>query len=178
MSINVGNIKLDCYVIEDYKDTLKYPYKPCIFKNVPGWFFIAFPELGQILPVSNIESILDYRKDLKNTKIHYGLFKKNPIESTAQSDYAVIPYTSDTWDLFTKQNKNHWAKYMRQLNICQLSISNKLAQKIPVFSTVGLAEIAKNITPEDMATEWSLFVQLYFMLYLFRLTADKSHFTF
>lgn len=176
--INVSNIRLECYVIEDYKDTLKYPHKPCIFKNVPGWYFIAFPELGQILPVSNIDSILDFRKDLKNTKIHFGLFKGNPLDSMASSDYAVMPYTKDTWNLFNKSNKNNWSKYLRQLSICQLSISNKLAQKIPVFTTDGLAELAKDIQPEDMATEWSLFTQLYFMLYLFKQVAKKEHFSF
>lgn len=177
LNINVNGVFVECFIISDYKDTLEHPHKLCIFRNVPNWFFIAFPELGQILPVHEVNGILEYRTDLKNTKIHYGLFKEVPLDSMCNSDYAVFPYNKDTWRQFQQQNKNNWSKYLRQLNICQLSVSNKYAQKIPIYSTNCISEIAKKTVPEDMATEWSLFVQLYFMLYLFRQKADSKHFS-
>ncbi len=177
MKINVGGVCIECPVIEEYKDTLKYPYKPCVFSNVGGWFFIAFPELGQILPVSEVEGILEYKQDLKYTKIHYALYKKMPMETTLNSDFAVYPHNKQTWELFNKINKNSWSKYLKQVKICQLSASNKLTQRIPIYSTKMIGEISTMTEPESMGVEWSLFVQLYFLLYVFRQKAKHEHFT-
>ncbi len=175
--INVSGIIIECIIIEEHTDALKYPYKPCVFSNVPGWFFIAFPELKQILPVKTVDSLFEFRTSIKNTKIHYGLFKDMPLDSTLNSNYAVLPFNKKTWDLFNNCSKKLWPKYMQQINICQLSISNDKSQKIPLFSTNGIKEASERINPENMAVEWSLFVQLYFILYLFAQSGDNCHFS-
>lgn len=174
----IGGVKIECHIIEDYKDALRHPHKICIFKSVPNWYFIAFPELGQILPVSNIENLLHYDKDLRGTKLHYGLNKADPLETMAGSDFAVVPFTKSSWEVFNKTAKKNWSKYLHQLSIRQLSVSNKSSQRIPLHSTTGLLETVAKLKPDDMATEWSLFVQLYFILFLFRNSgAGNEHFT-
>lgn len=172
--INISGIKIKCPVIYDYKDTLKYPHRPCVFLNVHEWFFIAFPELGQILPVSCVKSIFEYTLSTKNTKIHYGLFNDMPLDSIKNSGFASFPFNAATWETFNKCDKSSWSKYLSQLSINQISINNPKSQKIPLFSTTGPMN---NITPENMAIEWSLFVQLYFILYIFRQQASSEHFT-
>ena len=126
---SIDGITFKCNVITNHKEALLYPHKPCVFKNVPDWYFFAFPELGQILPVKSIDTILDYRDNLKYTKMHYGLFRDIHIDSTVHSEYAVIPYTKGSWELFEKINKENWSKYLKQLNIGQLSINKKNSQK-------------------------------------------------
>ena len=51
----VGGIDFMCPVIDNYTDAVAYPHQPCVIQNVSYWYFIAFPELNQILPVSAIE---------------------------------------------------------------------------------------------------------------------------
>ena len=172
-----NGITISCIVIKTHDEALKYPYKPCAIIGVKDWVFFSFPELGHILPVQHIPEFLGRKPEVKNTKIHYGLFNKVPLDIIVKSDFAIYPYNKTTWDIFNKMDKSMWDKYLKQLIIRQLSTSSNTSQFIPLTGTECLTEIGGETQPEHMATTWALFVQLYFILYLFRKTADKTHFS-
>jgi len=171
----INDIEVQCYIIENYKDALKYPYQPCIFAEVENWYIFAFPELGQILPVTNIENLFEYRNNNKYSKLHYNVFTDVSLTTLQDSDYAVFPYTKIAWEKFSKINKKHWNKILRQHTISSIKLNNNL---IPLYTNNCINEISKNITPDKLSTEWSLFVQLYFILFLFRKCAKVENFSF
>lgn len=173
----IGNVTLNCPLIKTHKEALKFPYKPCCMADVPEWYFIAFPDLGQILPVTYIDSMFSYKQDAQHTRINFNLFNSIDPVTLHKSNFAVFPYTNLTWNLFEKIDKKQWNNYLRQLNICHLSQDNKRGQYIALNTTNCLLESATNVKPEEMATQWSIFAQFYFILYLFRIAGGKEHFT-
>jgi len=172
----IGGVNIELPLITNILETKKYPGIPCAFAEISEWSFIYFPQLNQILPVHNIIQILTPFSKNTCTKLHYGLFKDIAIEHLNDS-FAIIPFTQQTWAKFTKIPLNNWENYLNQLNIGPLNLKNTYSQKIPIYTTTGLVDIAKTLKPEDMAVQWSLFVQLYMLLYLFKHASSKEHFT-
>ncbi len=174
----IGGVDVKFPLIKSINDTKKYNNIPCVISDVHNWFFIYFSELNQTLPVKNYIQILTPQVDTNTcTRMHYGLFKNIPIEELGDS-FAVIPFNSETWSKFKNIPYAKWENYLNQLNILPLNITNKYSQKIPIYTTVGLYEIANTLKPEDMVVQWSLFVQLYMLLYIFKQCAGKEHFCF
>lgn len=169
----VGGKNIKFPLIKKINDTRKYSGIPCCFKEVPGWFFIDFPTLNQILPVkASFSFFSSYTEEMECSKINYNLFKNMPLDQL-NTDFAIIPFTAETWKKFENVPLTKWDNYLQQLNINSYSL-----KKLFIYETTGMAEVAKTILPEQMGIEWSLFVQLYFLLYIFRHTAKTDHFTY
>lgn len=168
-SIGGNNIKFPC--ISKIYETKNYAGIPCCFKELPGWFFINFPTLNQILPVKSSFSLFSNSQNICS-KINFNLFKDIPLDDL-DTDFAIIPFTSETWCKFEELPINKWDNYLQQLNL-----DYYVLKKIPIYETTGMTEIAKTINLEQMGTQWSLFVQLYFLLYIFKQVAPKEHFSY
>lgn len=187
----IGGKNIKFPLIKKISDTRKFSGIPCCFKEVPGWFFIDFPTLNQILPVkasfslflSHLSSRSDERSERNErsekynegtdcSKLNYNLFKNIPLDQL-NTDFAIIPFTAETWRKFEDIPLSKWNNYLQQMNL-----NHYCLKKLPIYETVGMTDIAKTILPEQMGTEWSLFVQLYFLLYIFRYTAKPEHFTY
>lgn len=166
----IGGVEIKFPLIKTVKETKNYSGIPCALEGIKNWLFIDFPTLNQILPVKSSFSFSDSSN--LHTKINYEIFKKIPLDQL-NTDFAIIPFTADTWQRFEEIPYNKWENYLNQLNL-----DWKCMQKLPISETTGMVDIAKTISPEQMAIEWSLFVQLYFLLYIFRFTGEKKHFTY
>ena len=171
----VGNIALKSPVIKSYRDAMNFPWRPCVIPEVKDWWIIAFPDLGQIIPVTYVNNIFEFKADASHTRINFNLFDNIDTSYLRQSNFAVFPYTKSTWAVFNKIDHRYWPDYLRQLNIC--NINNKKGNVVPLNSTTCLAEISAKTGPEHMAMQWSMFAQLYFILYLFRQVGGKDHFS-
>lgn len=177
VSRTIGGIIINCPVITNYRDAIKYPYKPCCMVDVEDWYFIAFPEIGQILPVTHIDDMFNYKQCAQYTRINFNLFNNIDPFLLANSQFAVFPFTKSTWDIFNKIDRKKWVDYLRQINICKITQNTTHGQYFAVNSTEGLSDIVEDIKPEQMALQWGAFAQMYFILYLFKIKAGKEHFT-
>ena len=168
---NIGgsNIKFPC--IKKIQETLNYAGIPCCFKELPGWFFINFPTLNQTLPVKSSFHLFSNPQNICS-KINFNLFKDVSLNDL-DTDFAIIPFTSDTWNKFEEIPVSKWDIYLQQLNL-----DNYILKKLPIYETTGMSEIAKTINFEQMGLQWSLFVQLYFLLYIFKQVAPTEHFSY
>ncbi len=172
----VGGISVTCQVITNYREALKFPHQPCVFQNVQNLFVFAFPELGQILPVQEINTLINF--DNVQTKMHYAVYSDSPLDATINSSYAVVPLNSDIWQKFTHCPTKNWSKIMKQLHLTIPGIKS-----FPLSTTNCIKEVAPTINPEQLSAQWSMFAQMYFLFYLFRVAADsnkkinRDHFT-
>jgi len=166
----IGGLHLEFPLIATPEETRDHPNEPCALEGVNNWLFIFFQQLDQIIPVRESFSFFTQTQSSHCTKINYGLFKDIPLEHFSPS-FAAIPFTSATWRKFQSLPTHKWENYLHQLNI-----DWRASQKLPLRETVGMKEIARTLTPEAMAPQWSLFVQLYFVLYLFRRAGSPEHF--
>jgi hypothetical protein len=168
---NIGgsNIKFPC--IKKIQETKNYAGIPCCFKEIPGWFFINFPTLNQILPVKSSFNLFANSQNICS-KINFNLFKDVSLEDL-DTDFAIIPFTAETWSKFEEIPLAKWDIYLQQLNLDYYSI-----KRLPLYETTGLAEISKTISPEQMGIQWSFFVQTYFLLYIFKQVAPKENFSY
>lgn len=166
---NIGGIMFESIIIKSVSECFQNAYKPCCFPEVADWYFIAFPELGQVLPVKPMNEFL-MLTDNKNTKMHFGVFEKLPYEQLMNSNFAVFPFNKSTWDYFNKIPRTKWNTLLTQMCV-RASKSN-----LPFCGTNCLFEITKKLTPNQMPVLWAMFVQLYFLLFLFRKSADIEHF--
>jgi hypothetical protein len=165
----VGGVAFECIIINEISDACRYPHQPCCFRDVPQWFFFSFPEFNQILPVKHIPEFL-ILQDNKYTKLHYGILEEMPFEQIINSDFACFPFNTKTWNYFNKIPKSKWNLILTQMHV---HVSKKT---YPITSTNNLCENVKKIKPKNMPVMWAMFIQTYFILFLFRKCADLEHF--
>lgn len=166
----IGNITFSCPIIQEPHQAVNHPYKPCCINGVNDWYFIAFPELRQILPVTNVESLLISLKDLRFTKLDENMFSRN-YESLKLTNFAVFPFTANMWERLQRCEKKEWPEILHQMRINKFNERNIF----PLNTTLFLRENAMKAKPSEMASQWALFVQLYFVLFLFAKVAPESH---
>lgn len=169
MICKVGGAVFEAQKINSIHEATKYPGIPCIFADVPGWYFIHFAELGQTLPVQAVPEFMNLSSN-ERTKLHYGVMQELPHEALSESTFAVIPFNRQTWNYFIRIDRKHWNGVLKQMAV------RFNPRTWPLQSTAFLAEQAP--APEDMCVMWSTFVQLYFMLFLFKKSADSKHFLY
>ena len=165
-NIKIENIEFFMPVINSAQEAFNYPHKLCFLQK--DIYLVAFPELKQVFPLTNIKTIFNDFDDPSFTRVNNNINHKN-LENTSNYDFAVFPYNTETWKLFLKNNIN-W-QYFKPLNIYNI---NK--KTFPFKSSAGISEIAKSIKSYDMAPVWSLFGQLYFLLVLFAKSGSAEHF--
>jgi hypothetical protein len=167
----IGNVTIMCPLIAEAYEANYYPHRPCCIAGVEDWYFIAFPHLRQVLPVTFIKDpLLGPFSGTAFTRLDENMFTKKFYESLGGTNFAVIPFTVDCWKKMMMVDKKKWSTVLHQMNVCHRR--NLLA----IDSTTFLAENAKRVKPCEMAPQWSLMVQLYFLLYLFAKEAPDEHF--
>lgn len=173
--INLYGFELEFPLIQYIDETKKHPNIPCIFLEVPDWFFIYFPTLKQILPVTYVNDLFCQPEENVRTLIHNGLFGNDLIEFLGKN-YAVFPFTKETWKKLETVPKKKWADVLQQMIIKPMNNHYKNTQHMQYYSMDQLPKIITQLKPKDLALNWSLFVQYYFLMYVYAAVGPKHHF--
>jgi hypothetical protein len=131
----VGNVTFSCPLITDAYEANHYPYKPCCISSVPDWYFIAFPHLKQILPVTHVtEPLLGKFTGSEFTKLDENQFTKKFYDSLHNTKFAVVPFTANCWKKLMLIDKSKWSLVLHQMRICYRR------DLLPISTTTFLAE--------------------------------------
>lgn len=167
----VGNISISCPLLNNPLDAIKHPHVPCCVVDVQHWFFISFPELNQVLPVHDNFTMFQSHQTNNFLKLDENIFKQDLYSNLKYSTYAVFPYTAETYKKLQLLPKKEWDDVLHQLTIS--TINSKSA--LPLKSTTFLLENIKKTSHKDMYLHWSVLVQQYFILYLYKQVAGPAH---